>query len=269
MSGQGFLDKHPDDTLACYLKYSELTPEEEEFAKWLHRKRSITFLTIDWPLIQAGTGPLARKKWLEVLEFLELDDVIIKNIFLCIHQGIAGRTLANHLIWQALSKWSNSWHKDISNLMSVHLERDRQHFDKPTTRGRDAPHWSWTRVITPPQYIENFSPKKVPGWPNNVCMVIDPLGQPLPPPTCWAPPPPPPPPTSQAPPGAVQPPGPPGTVRIAPQNGQDPQAPQEADSNWGSYRPTSRGIGWADRSKYTARNLWQPSQQSKASSSWE
>jgi hypothetical protein len=221
------------------MKFGDCDQEEIDFLKWLHRRRAVKFLSEDWPLIQGGAEHRARTKWPEVMDFLELDDLAQKALFLCAHQGLAGRTIANQLLWDLLSKWSNTAHKDLSQLLARNLEMARHVIDRPPDFSKDLQYWTWSRAINPPPQIAAFSPKNIPGWPDRVVMYVNPLGQPLPPPSCWAPPGPPrgPPPAD----GAVPPPHD-GRVYF---NNQE-AAPRTSSSwkpsvDWSNYNWGSKG----------------------------
>ena len=152
------------------------------------RLRRIQFLvTQKWGLIQGGWLPEAEALWAECIELLELDADAVQDLMLLVAQGIAGRSEANEILWDLLTRWGVEGMRDISHKASNLVTIARRSLDAPPPNHPDMQKWTWRNAWYPRNLA--FSPGSVP---RDRRSKGDPQGRPLRPPACWVPPGPPP-----------------------------------------------------------------------------
>ena len=141
-------------------------------------KRVQKTLTADWATVQGGFDGQAKVIWIEIFRTLELDKKAQADLFLLAHQGIAGRSEANEILWSVRTSY-----RDLSHHCSSRVGDARQYLDRPGPQhwswNTSAP-WTWSRYDTPRN--PTFSPLAVPRAYN---LVTGPGGIPLAPPDLW------------------------------------------------------------------------------------
>ena len=147
---------------------------EWRFLKWAHQT-----LTQDWHLVQGGSGGRSRYKWLEIMQTLELDRKAQVDLFLLAHQGPAGRSEANEILWDMLPNMAlTPEYKDLSSKTSAMVGTARRYLDMPPWRHGDRPYWTWSNYWVP--HNKAFDPARVPR--GNFTVATRPGGRPISPP---------------------------------------------------------------------------------------
>ena len=141
-------------------------------------------LVYKWPLVQGGVDTAAWQKWAEILQVLELDVKSMWDLFLLAHQGRAGRSEANEILWDVLSGPAlDPDYRDLSHKVTNLVGRARRHIDRPPARHEDRAYWTWSHYWVPRNPA--FSPDAVPREPFSI--YTTPRGRPIAPPHCWQP----------------------------------------------------------------------------------
>ena len=159
-----------------------------EALEWLFRKRLWDLSTNFWPKVQGGTDDEALEMWKDIWKVLELDADSWMDIMLLVHQGPVGRSEANQILWEVLTKWACSReYKNLSRKVSSMIGASRRAIDRPPDNHRDLEGWSWRKALISryPEYLA----EAVPADPR---VIMGPGGVPRAPPGCFMPPPPPP-----------------------------------------------------------------------------
>ena len=99
------------------------------------------------------------------------------------HEGLAGRSEANEILWELLSVWAlRPEYEDLSHKATHLVSQARRKIERPPEEHWDRGRWRWSHYYEPrhPQW----SPKAVP---KHYTVLKGPGGVPLPPPQCWGP----------------------------------------------------------------------------------
>ena len=127
---------------------------------------------------------MAEAKWIEILQFLELDSKAMWDLMLLAHQGESGRVEANEILWVLLSETAlDPQYRDMSNKTSSLVGKARRHLDRPPARHADREFWTWSHYWEPRNPA--FAPSAVPVPPFRICTTRE--GRPVAPPDCWRP----------------------------------------------------------------------------------
>ena len=183
---RGPLDSAVERHLRDYTTLGVLKQVDHEDFTYFEQKHLCyvrNALTIHWPLVQGGLGDDAKAKWAEILQFLELDRKSMWDLMLLAHQGKAGRTEANEILWILLSECAlDPQYLDMSHKCTSLVGKARtKTLDRPPERHKDRDYWTWENYWVPRNPV--FSPDAVPrGGPIRVYTV---RGRPIPPPYCW------------------------------------------------------------------------------------
>lgn len=196
-----------------------------EYLEWQYKKQLQDLATRLWPLVQGGTGEEALELWKDIWCLLELDADSWMDLMLLTHQGPVGRSEANKILWDLLTRYAvTSEFKNLSRKASSLMSASRRAIDRPPDNHRDLDMWTWRKALDA-RYPE-FLASTVPADPR---VVTEEGGVPRPPPGCWQPPPPPPPEGPQEQQGGPQSQG--GPQRAAP---SDPIAARTSKLKWRS-----------------------------------
>lgn len=210
----------PDMSLGVLKKANH---PDFEALEWLFRKRLWDLATTYWPKVQGGTDEEALEVWKDIWKVLELDADSWMEMMLLVHQGPVGRSEANMILWEVLTKWACSReYKNLSRKVSSLIGASRKAIDRPPDNHRDIEGWSWRKALISryPEYLAGA----VPADPR---VITGPGGVPRAPPGCFVPPPPPPPQEPQGASGASGSGGPPAPGGLAP-----PAPPRRGRLNW-------------------------------------
>jgi hypothetical protein len=158
------------------------------FVNFLYRT-----LTEDWGFIQGGGGDETLQMWKRLFRILELTRRAQRDILDLSQRGIAGRIMANKLIWDLCHDWAfNPLNENLSLLCSDGVARACRRIEMPPALDPEGPNerlqWTseagWATYQVPEDHLR-FSPNAVPRgcW----TVVTGPAGEPLAPPECWGP----------------------------------------------------------------------------------
>ena len=168
--------------LMYYYNHPHFAYFEAKHLHFLH-----TCLTSKWWKLQAGAGQETLEILLNIFRVLELDRKAQQDFMLLFQSGLVGRTQANKVLWDLLSKWSLELpYEDLSHKVTNAVGFARRSFDRPPRAHPDLVWWTWNRLRTPVEN-EHFSPLRVPRQVQRCRILMGPGGMPMPPPHCWGP----------------------------------------------------------------------------------
>ena len=118
---------------------------------------------------------------------LELDTKARRDLMLLAHSGYVGRTEANFILWNVLTKEAlDVPYTNLSSLVSNRVHAARQQFDRPPNWNADFKYWGWDKYLHPRPLVAPFAPGAVPEAGTFEIQTGD--GEvPLAPPMCWRP----------------------------------------------------------------------------------
>lgn len=158
-----------------------------EALEWHFRVQLHELSTTLWGIIQGGRDEEALGVWKDVWILLELDAASWMDMMILAHQGPPGRSEANKILWEVLTKLAcQRDFKNLSRKISSLVGASRRLIDRPPDGHRDLEGWTSKKALFP-RYPE-FSHTRVPREPR---VVTGPRGVPLAPPQCFGAPPPP------------------------------------------------------------------------------
>ena len=99
-----------------------------------------------------------------------------------VHQGCAGRTAANKILWDLLNNCALGDHMEISHKTMQMIGQARRILDRPPEWHQDKKHWTFERAIEPTENLKNFEAEMVP---DGAQVTTGRCGVPLAPPHCW------------------------------------------------------------------------------------
>ena len=168
--------------LMYYYNHPHFAYFEAKHLQFLH-----TCLTSNWWKLQGGVGQETLEILLNIFRVLELDRKAQQDFMLLFQSGLVGRTQANKVLWDLLSKWSLELpYEDLSHKVTNAVGFARRSFDRPPRAHPDLVWWTWNRLRTPVEN-EHFSPLRVPRQVQRCRILMGPGGMPMPPPHCWGP----------------------------------------------------------------------------------
>jgi hypothetical protein len=153
------------------------------YFEWNYLKQVERLLGDLWHLIQGGYDANCADLWYQICRLLELDEKVIRELWILLHGGAVGRALANEVMWGLLTREAlEANYLNLSNCLSVKLKDARRRMDRPPARHEDRGYWGWDKYTAPdrPQWAASSVPQ-VPGWFYTRSM----HNHPLPPPGCW------------------------------------------------------------------------------------
>ena len=143
-------------------------------------------LVTHWPLIQGGYGQDAVMKWYEIFLTFDLDLKAQADIMLLAQAGVAGRTRANKILWDLLTRWGlQPDFPMIRHKITNEVKWHRREFERPPSHHPDHRKWGWEKYDEVPKDLLPFSPKEVPPEGKYKIVVDKDTGLPLAPPKCW------------------------------------------------------------------------------------
>ena len=149
---------------------------EHKFLCWVHE-----VLTYHWGSVQGGRNAHTAHLWQQIFHTLELDRKAQGDLMLLAHEGEVGRSEANEILWDLLSRWAlRPEYEDLSHKTTHLVSQARRRIERPPEEHWDRGRWRWNQYYEPrhPQW----SPKAVP---RNYTVLKGPGGVPLAPPQCW------------------------------------------------------------------------------------
>ena len=153
-----------------------------EYFEWHYLSFIKKCLTDYWWILQGKSDDEALSLWYLIFRILELDRKAQIDMLLLAHSGLVGRTVANEILWNLLSKWAlDPRYEDLSHKVSSEINWARRRFDRPPRNHQDLWWWSWRCYEVPDR--NQWSPLQVPRVPWSLRKGDD--GRPLPPPECW------------------------------------------------------------------------------------
>ena len=159
--------------------------QNAEVLTWMFLTWVKECLVTHWPLIQGGYGQDAVMKWYEIFLTFDLDNKAQADIMLLAQAGVAGRTRANKILWDLLSRWGlQADFPMIRHKITNEVKWHRREFERPPRGHPDLPKWGWEKYDEVPKDLLPFSPKEVPPE-GKYKIVVDKDGLPLAPPKCW------------------------------------------------------------------------------------
>ena len=133
-----------------------------------------------------GKNEEALKLWLSTLQVLELDNKARRDLFLLAQSGRVGRSHANKILWDLLSKHClEKEYQDLSHLVTSQVMQARHQFDRPPRQHNDLAWWTWDCYLKVNSVDEVFGPAEVPKG-RKLKIKPGPGDKPLPPPQCWS-----------------------------------------------------------------------------------
>ena len=153
------------------------------YFEWHYLKNIEDLLANKWHLLQGGYSQNCVNLWYQICRLLELDQKVIRELWILLHGGVVGRALANECLWSLLSVEAlEANYLNLSNCLSVKIKDARKRMDRPPANHQDRASWGWDRYTTPdrPHWAASSSPQESGWW-----YLKSQHNHPLPPPRCW------------------------------------------------------------------------------------